>query len=242
MKAKGARFLRGAAISVIVLAALAVLGLTLWRTFGRGAETSSVELPLPRADEQASASAPPMLPQAADVTPETVEAVLRTIPSVRSYSRAVFVDTFWEGGSAAEVILCWVRGDELRLRADEKNLLATPDGLWVWYEDGPGLFSAQAAAAERARYMRLLDWETMLSGDGCEIVAAAYTDYEDEKCVYLSVRGGAFDYVSELYVSLRTGLLLAADTYENEKCVYRMRSGALEITTPDESLFVPPTE
>ncbi len=54
------------------------------------------------------------------------------------------------------------------------------------------------------------------------------------------MRGGAFGYVSELYVSLRTGLLIAADSYEGEKCVYRMRSGGLELSTPDESMFVPP--
>lgn len=240
MKNKAGVLLRRALLTLIVLAALAVLGFVLARAFGRGAETASVELAPPRTDENAEESAAPFLPQAADVTPETVEAVLRSIPAARSYSRAVMADTFWEGGSATELLLCWVRGDSLRLKSEERNLLSTPDGLWVWYDDAPEVFSAAAARAEQTRCMRLLDWETLLSEPDAEIVAASYTEFEGERCVYVSVRGGAFGYVSELYVSLQTGLLIAADSYEGEKCVYRMRSGGLELSTPDESMFAPP--
>ncbi len=239
MKNKGAAFLRGAVLTLIVLAAVAMLGYMLWRAFGQASETAPVSLPPPRADEQTEASPAPFLPQSADVTPETVGAVLRSIPRVRSYSRAVIAETFHSGGSMTEVLLCWVRGDSLRLRTDEKNLLSTPDGLWVWYDDEPEVFASQRAAeAERMRYMRLLDWETLLE-DG-EIVDAAYTDFEGEECVYVAVRAGAFDYVSELYVSLRTGLLIAADRYEDETCVYRLRTSGLEISTPEDSRFEPP--
>lgn len=239
MKTKGAAFLRGAVLTLIVLAALAVLGFAARRTFSQASGTAAVELPPPRPDEQnvGPTATPPL---SADVTPETVVAVLRTIPPVRSYSRAVIAETLWEGGSSTEILLCWVRGDDLRLRAEGKNLLSTADGLWVWYDDAPEVFAAPAAAAaEKTRLMRLLDWEALLSAEG-EIVGAAYTEFEEEPCVYLSVRGGAFDYVSELYVSIETGLLVAADRYEDEKCVFRLRTSGLEISTPDESRFVPP--
>ncbi len=236
--AGAAKFLRRAVIWLIALLALALLVFMLLRAFGKAAETSAVELPPPRAASDETATPAPILPQAADVTPETVTAVLKTVNAVRSYSRVVFVETFWEGGSATEAILTWARGDSLRLRSGERNLLATPDGLWVWYDASDEVFSAAAASAERTRYMRVLDWETLLEGG--EIVAAAYTEFEGEPCVYMAARGGAFEYVTEIYVSLRSGLLVAADSYEGEKCVYRMRSGELDISTPDESYFVPP--
>ena len=239
MRAEGRRFLRGALLLLVVLAALAAVGVVLWRTFGHGAETAAVVLPPPRSDEETELHPVPYLPQTADVTPETAAAVLRTVSSVRSYSRTVTVETFWEEGSGTETIVCRARDDALRLCSGGKNLLVTPDGLYVWYDDAPALFSAPAADAERTRYMRLLDWETLLAQGG-EIVAAAYTAFEGAPCVYLSVRGGAFDYVSELYVSVENGLLLAADTYEEEKCVYRMRSGDLDISTPDAAWFTPP--
>ena len=240
-KGRAARGLRVALILLIALLALALLAFMLLRVFGRSAETPAVELPPPRAEEVEPATPAPDLPQAAEVTPETAVAVLRTLDAAASYSRAVFVDTFWEGGGGSEVILCWVKGDSLRLRSDSRNLLATPAGLWIWYGDGEAVFAAgsAAAAADYARYQRCLDWEPLL--ENSEIVAAAYTSFEDEPCVYVASRGGAFDYVTEIYVSLRSGLLVAADSYEGEKCVYRMRSGSLDLSTPDESWFVPPT-
>ena len=239
MNDKGAaKHLRRAVLLLIVLLALALLVFVLLRAFGRAAETSTVELPQSRTDDTDTVTPVPFMPQTADVTPETVKAVLHTISPVRSYSRALLVETYWEGGGTTEVILTWVRDDSLRLRSDARNLLATPDGLWLWYDDADAVFSANATA-ERDRYMRILDWETLLDGE-TEIVAAAYTEFEGERCIYAASRGGAFDYVTEIYVSLRSGLLIAADTYEGEKCVYRMRSGSLEITTPDESWFIPP--
>lgn len=240
MKKKPSLFLRRALILLIAALALALLCFVLWRAFGRSGETSPVDLPLPRGDEDTAPSTAPVLPQAADVTPETVLAVLRTIPQVRSYSRVLMVDVFWEGGAGSDVIICWARGDELRLRSGDRELLSTPQGLWVWYSNSKKAFAAAAARAEHSRLMRILDWETLLTEPDSEITAAAYTEFEGERCVYVAVRGGAFGYVSELYVSLDTGLLIAADSFEGEKCVYRMRAVSQDISTPDESLFIPP--
>lgn len=228
---------------LVILLSAALLVFIVLRHYGAAAETASVVLPAPPEEEAEGnvGAAPSALPQAADVTPETVWAVLQTLSPVRNYSRAVIVDTFWEAGSGTELLLVWARGDSLRLRSDGegKNLLATAEGLWVWYDDAPEVFSAPAADRELGRYQRILSWETLVTEDA-EIAAAAYTEFEGERCIYAAVRSGAFDYVTEVYVSLESGLLVAADSYEGEKCVYRMRSGSLEISTPEEKWFSPP--
>ena len=61
-----------------------------------------------------------------------------------------------------------------------------------------------------------------------------------DRCIYVEYIDGSDTYVNRIYVSVSTGLLMGAEAYEDNVLIYRMYVSDLELSTPDESIFVPP--
>lgn len=74
------------------------------------------------------------------------------------------------------------------------------------------------------------------------ILDAAYTDYDGQTAVYVRYVSGNLGYETACYISDENGLLIGAETYDGEVLIYAMRSGPVDISTPDEDLFAPPDE
>jgi len=177
----------------------------------------------------------------ARVTPETVLEVLRELKRADSYARELMVETIWADGSAAETLAVWASGSALRVESGGRNLLLADGKLWLWYNDDDRvLYREQDARAQADRYQRMLTYEELLSGEH-DIEAADYVDLGGEPCIFVAYRdGGAFGYRNELYISVESGLLLSAETFDGDKCVYRMSSGPVDLSTPDEEILSPP--
>lgn len=222
--------------------AIALLIFLLLHYTGQNDETAQVILPPPaeqsdgdeRDDEHSSAL------NVADVNPETVLTILRELSRADSYSRELTVETLWADGSAAETISVWAKGGTLRVTSGERNLLLSEGRQWLWYSDDNALLeSGQDARVQADRYQRMLTYEELLSGDH-RIEDASYTVRNEEPCIFVAYRSGAFDYLNHLYVSVANGLLIAAETYDGETCVYRMSSGPVDLSTPEDALLSPP--
>lgn len=176
----------------------------------------------------------------ADVTPETVVEILRELSRADSYARELTVETIWAEGSGTETLSVWAQGGALRVTSGKRNLLLRDEGLWLWYSDDSRVrTSKRDALAQADRYQRILTYEDLLDGEH-EILEASYTALEGEPCIFVAYRDGAFDYLNRLYVSVASGLLVAAETYDGETCIYRMSSGTVDLSTPDETLLTPP--
>ena len=236
---KQARRLFFYAASVLAIALLIFL---LLRYTAQNDETAQVILPPPaeqsgsdeRDDENSDAL------KVADVNPKTVLAVLGELHRADSYSRELTVETLWAGGSASETIFVWAKGNTLRVTSGEKNLILGADKQWLWYsDDGVLLENERDTRTEADRYQRILTYEELLLGD-YSITDASYTALDGEPCIFVAYRSGAFNYLNHLYVSVANGLLIAAETYDGENCVYRMSSGPVDLSTPEDELLSPP--
>ena len=227
------------------IAALLALGLLIFMLqhfTGKEDETPQVLLPPPatHSGNVGSGEGADSHLTVADVTAETVVEVLRELDRADSYAREITVETIWAEGSGTETLSVWAHGSALRVTSGKKHLLLRDDGLWLWYSDGSRVLRGERdTRAEADRYQRILTYEDLLDGEH-EIAEASYTEYEGEPCIFVCYRDGAFDYVSRLYVSVANGLLIAAETYDGDTCIYRMSSGAVDVSTPDETLLTPP--
>ena len=180
------------------------------------------------------------------VTPATVQAAIATLARPGSYARTLYTELFWSGGSRADELDVWVRGENTRIVIrggdEEKNILLRADGTWLWYTGADGAYRGPARTGDSDAWQTLLRYEDILSADPDDITDAGYTDFGGEHCIYARWRAGELGYESLCYVSVDTGLLMGLQTYDGEILIYSMHSSEPDISTPDDDLFEPPSE
>ena len=240
---------RGIYFYLLLLLALALAaGLIFILAPGAAPETPPVRL--------SEAPAPTISPSAApedaesnravEVRPDTVQTVVALLRRSDSYSRALSVQSFWTGGGAETEYEVWVRGDKTRVTVRDgsgvvKNILLRGAEKWIWYSDAAGVYTGPAHAGDADGYQTIPTYEDLLALPVEDVLDAGYTDYDGERVIFARYRSGPFDYETCCYVSVENGLLIGAETYDGEVLIYEMRSGPVEISTPDESVFTPPT-
>ena len=241
---------RGTAARIWILAAiLAALGiLTLLLYFGMSEpETAEVTLPTP---VPSGAADSPNGEEAdlirAEVSPETVRAVLRTLSQARvdSYSRHLRAESFWpDGGSVTEMDV-YVRGTSQRLIVDgdgtERNILLMNGMTYIWYEDATRVYSGASSVGDAELWQRTEDYGTLLEDEDIVIVDAGYVPYGGENCVCAAYITPELGYERRLYVSVKSGLLMGAETWDGDRLVFRVTGYGLDITTPSDEYFAFP--
>lgn len=237
---------RAALYVLIAVLAAALVYLVLRLSPNASVDTPAVILPSPAAesDNQPDSAAGPEN-RVIDVTPETVQAAVGMLSRAGSYSRMIIAETFWNGGSAVRSINVAVSGDRARLTVSDqrgvKNVLISGDEMWIWYPDSKTVYAGPAGDSAADEYQSLLTYEDILRIDPASITDAGYMDYNGDNCIYAEYVDGELGYVSRFWVSVTTGLLMGGETRDGETLVYRMSSSPPDISTPDESVFVPPT-
>ncbi|MBO4330997.1 MAG: hypothetical protein J5827_02870 [Oscillospiraceae bacterium] len=236
-------------VFAIISAVLIALSVLLALIFTNKGATAELILP----DTQHTATAPgdddaDHAPLSAEVTPETVQAVIRTLSRPDSYSRSVTVESSWLGGSAQYRISSWVKGGRERLAVecdgwDEvKNILLTEDEITVWYgSDTSGRYTAPRPHGESGPGLgdelgMIPTYEDVLELDAGRITDAGYVQRDGWKIMAATV-DDITGYDRYYYISPDTGLLEAAEAFDGERRVYLMTAGAAELNAPDDSLF-----
>src|SRR5699024_7672222 len=101
---------------IIILLLVLTAGVILYALFGmdHGVETKPVELPDTHPSEAAS-SPEPSGHDVAELSPETVQAVISRLSRVESYSRTVTIEDFWDGGSSSTELDVWADSSRTRI-------------------------------------------------------------------------------------------------------------------------------
>ncbi len=206
-------------------------------------ETPPVVLPTPAISDSSSEES--TLPDDDDpvisITPDTVQAAIRTLTKADSYSRILSVSNYWSGGSSQQQINVWVQGESARFTIDAlpaaKNVLISGSELWIWYSDSTDIYHGSAHGNDADEYQSLISYERLLDMDKSLITEAGYEMYQEENCIYALYKDGSFDYTTKFWVSVNTGLLMGCETYDGEELIYSLTSSVPDISTPDESIF-----
>ncbi len=245
MKARRLLPILGAALLVAAVAALAL------RLGWFDTATAPVILPettaLPNASGGGENGGGPVL---AEVTPETVQAVVRTLARPESYSRRMLVNSYWEGGSRNWQIQVWQKNGVERVRIsssgegeEDKNILLADGELCIWYGDGPDIFRAPAEPELLGDTLQMLPrYEDLLSLDKAQIEDAGYVNLYGTWRIMAAVREQPTGCLMVYYISIETGLLEAAERRDGDRLVYRMTSEQADLSAPEDEVFLLPGE
>lgn len=182
------------------------------------------------------------------ITPENVQTALSTIGRVDEYSREYYVTTFWSGGNSTASVKVWQNGDLLRISQKQhgisKNIVFSGDNVYYWYGDSNKVYSAKHSdfdSNDLDRYSRIISYQEILSIPTERILEAGYEEKLGENCIYAVYESEDKHYVNRIYVSVNTGLLVAAESEENGIVINSMSSVITTLATPDDDIFIPPT-
>ena len=186
----------------------------------------------------------------AEVTPETVQAVVRTLARPDSYSRRLLVSSYWEGGSQTWPIQVWQKSGATRIcisslvqGEEEKNILLEDGVLHVWYGEGPEVFRYEPEEDAAADLLQMLPtYEDLLDLDQALIEEAGYVNLYGTWRIMAAVREKPTAYLMVYYISIDTGLLDTAERRDGDRVVYRMTAEQADLAAPEDSVFLLPGE
>ena len=179
------------------------------------------------------------------VTPETVQSVIATLSRPEQYSRTIRVEQFWSGGSGSfdtsvSVSGRWTRLD--RTLSDGRTRHTITDGgtTYIWYGSESTYYSGPAGDISPDNEQSIPTYEEILALPVEEIAAADYRSVSGVNCVYVETVESATGYVQRYWVSVDTGLLVAAERLLDGETIYRMASLTADLNTPSADRFILP--
>ena len=216
----------------IVIAVIVIIVGAMFTSFGRNLfilNTPEVILPSSSAQSGVSSGDPDgsdALFRPVEVTPDTVSGVVATLARPTSYYQELAVETFWAEGASSTQVQVWVDGGWSHSRQ------ALPSGvirhdlvgdgtLYYWYEGSRQFEIAPADERSFDLAQHIPTYETVVQLEPEQIADAGYEIYGETPCIYVEVAGE--DGPTERYwVSVDSGLLVAAERREGDTLVYRM--------------------
>ena len=181
-----------------------------------------------------------------EVTPQTVQSLIASLERYESYRRTVAVEYFSDGRSVGTVTAqVWADGGWTRTTAAlssgaVENAVVGEGTLWLWYDNGPKIYTGPAGEKAADLTQRLPTYEDVLELNKQDITGAGYEERDGQPCVYVEA-AGPLGVVERWWVSVNSGLLVAAETEKDGQVVYTMR--ARDVVSPldrTDGVFVLP--
>ena len=192
--------------------------------------------------------------QRVEVTPETVQRVIERLARPDNYSRTLAIERYWSDGSGltnAAVFAAggWTRVDVAEDGGETRHVITGDGRSWIWYGSDERVFTG-AAALSADEEQSIPTYEEILLLDTERIAAADYRTFEEVNCIYVETAPDASGYAGRYWVSVDSGLLVAAERRDGDRLIYRMTGlevdmGSVaeqEFRLPDGELLFHPSE
>lgn len=220
---------------IIAIAVTLLIVAAMFTSFGRSLfsmRTEHIQLPEPGASsssqEGGGSSQSAELFQRVEVTPQTVQSVIRTLERSTSYYWELTVETFWTGGSSATSVHPGL------IRHD----LISEDTVYYWYEGSSDYLTAPAEGGSADLAQHIPTYETVLDADPEQITGTGYDDSRGGiPCIYVEVSAPGGERVDRYWISVESGLLISSETLEGEELLYRMTAYSPIQSCPSGTTF-----
>lgn len=223
------------------LALILILVFLILHAVNGGVTTPSIIIPSPSSTLTDSESGDGTI--RLEVSPETVQELIRLIEPVKTYSRGYQLWTYWEGGEAEARISVWRRENSFRVlhRQNDvgKNTLILDNNVHYWYEGSDNVFSSKLSEAgddALDEFARLITLDELMGLAPEDVLEAGFEESDGENCIYVAYKSGT-DRVYRLHVSAERGLLISGEVLENDRLIYKLQSILTDDTIPSEELF-----
>ena len=178
-----------------------------------------------------------------EVRPDTVQAAIATLSRPEVYRRTVTVEQFWEGGSgkyeiAVTVNAPWTRTDRTMPDGRVRHTITGSDTVYIWYNNERAVYMAPVGDVSADMEQSIPTYEDVLDLPVEEITLADYRTISEVNCIYVEAQQGG--YLLRYWVSVDTGLLVAAEKLAEGETVYRMGSLTMDQTEPALEEFTLP--
>ncbi len=185
-----------------------------------------------------------------DVTPDTVQTVLKTLVRAESFSRTYTIKSFWTGGESDSTLKMWQKAKNIRMNISQnntvKNILVRGNKLYVWYDGTSGVYTSNLSDSkvdsEVDKFSRLITYEDIYAIPVEDITNADYREEPEsgQPCIFAEYKSADGNYVNQIYVSIDTGLLVSTYIHEGDTPVYSMES-EISSATPSDDVFTAPS-
>lgn len=245
--------MEGKKTNLLLILTAVVIVAAVFASFGMGLfvpETAKIVLPTPSPSGQPEDSrAPGDGLVRVEVTPLTVQNVIRTLARPESYYREVTVADIWGDGENDQGVTraqVWVDGGWTMTRA------VWPGGLvrcsivgeqtfWLWYEGRQEVLQGRADEySADLEGQRIPTYEDVLALDPESIAGTDYVEQESLPCIYVETAPDSLGYWERYWVSVDSGLLVCAERGREEQVVYRMSAYTVERPAPAGEDFALP--
>ena len=182
-----------------------------------------------------------------EITPETVQSVIEhTLSRYRSYSRTIQIEYLNHSqvtGTMSAVVAVdngWTRVD-LTTQSGVEHTIVGDEVRYRWYNSDADYVAVPAGEDSDDLAQRLPTYEDVLALDPKSITVANYESKGGIACIYVEVAEDELGYLERYWVSVESGLLVAAETVKGDEVVYRMTAYQVEspLSGADESFVLP---
>ena len=241
MKNKRIRLITTAFVVLVVLIVALMLANTLRRP-------PSIQLPaeaLPSEQTGENTSAEEGALTVVAVTPKTVQAAIATLDRPEIDRRQLSVQQFWSGGSGTvettvTVKSPWTRADRALPDGRVRHTLTDGETTHIWYDRETAVYTAPAGDISADVEQSIPTYEDILALPVERIAAADYQVISDVNCICVETTADDAGYVLRYWVSLDSGLLVAAEKLLGEETVYRMWQTSEDLSpTIDQEFTLP---
>lgn len=166
-----------------------------------------------------------------DITPQTVQSAIASLARCESYYRPVTVLTAWADGSESTTSHCWTDSGYTQTRTtmptgQVRYTLSDGEQLHYWYSGSSTYLTAPSDTLDADLAQRIPTYEDVLALEPDSITDAGYKAYGDHLCIYAETLQDELGYTERYWVSVDTGLLVAAETLKDEVTVYSVNASA----------------
>ena len=228
-----------------VALAVVVMALMLGESLRR-----STHITLPETDTGQSAEEENQSPSSGtltlvEITPETVQSAIASLERPEAYRRTVTVEQFWSGGSGrhetdAAVSGRWTPADRTLADGRTRHALTDGESTYIWYDSMTEFFAAPSEGISGDDEQSIPTYEDILDLPPEAIVEADYRELLEMNCIYVETADDPAGYVLRYWVSVDSGLLVAAEKLLAGETVYRMAAPEGEQAEPELPDFTLP--
>lgn len=183
-----------------------------------------------------------------EVTPETVQSVIRTMVPLQpeSYYRTITVETALGNGTMGATVnrvwqdAGWTQVESVWPGGTVEHTLVGEGTVYRWYDDDSTWTKWEMGERDINMAQRIPTYEDVLAIDVKLISFAGYEERNGESCVCVETVENELGNRERYWVSVSNGLLTGAETYCGDELVMRMSSEPVEMPVSADTAFTLP--
>lgn len=221
---------------------LLVVGLMLVTSLRR---TTYITLPTDTTDSEQSVTINPEDGvNTVTVTTDTVQTIIASL-SRSDYRRTLRIEQLWSGGSGSRDITVTQVGDfhridEVLSDGQVQHTLSSPELVYIWFDDDLPIYESPLGAFTVHQLQGIPTYEDVLDLPTYSISDAGYESLSGVRCIYVETAVDSDGYQSRYWISVDSGLLVAAERLEDDATIYRMAVISEETIADDNTYFILP--